>query len=165
MTIIVAEETAVNVYLQECLTLAEQINETVSLVAQKEAEFVADGFKKPNLRALVAAVKKLNKPIGDVFFKNVSGAISVSAVQVDALLDANIRQKLAILVTKDITASAIEPTKNALLRTKINISKNFSIPSSIFKKMIENYSRDSTAFIKDGSLMLSISDGFKLDQI
>ena len=165
MPIIVAEQSALEAYLAECLTLTNQINQTLTMIANAEASFIADGFKKPNIKALVAGIKKLNKPIEEVFFKNTAGTISISPTQVDAALDTNIRLKLHNLVTKEITATAVEKTKSDLLKAKVAISKNYSIPAAAFKKMLEVYSRDSTAFIKDGSLMMSISDGFKLDQI
>lgn len=165
MTVFVAQKTVLDAYIQECMELAIQINQTTLLVAQKEAEFVSDGFKKPNLKSLIAAIKKLNVPIEQVFFKNVSGAVSISATQVDSVLDANIRQKLSVLVTKDITTGAIEPIKTGLLKTKVAISKNYGIPVPVMKNMIEVYKKESESFVKDGSLLLSISDGYKLNQL
>ena len=165
MPIIAVQQTALEYHLGECTTLASQINETLAMIAAAEASFVADGFKKPNIKALVAAIKKLNVPIEQVYFKNTSGTISISPTQVDAVLDANIRDKLHNLIPKDITATAIEKSKSDLLKLKIANSKNFGIPVSAMNKMIEVYKADPTFFVKEGSLSINIVNGFELTQI
>lgn len=162
MTILVNQKSALDAYLLECTTLAGQIAETNQLLTQTENQFVADGYKKPNLKSIISTIKKSNKTLEQTFFKNVSGTVSISATQVNSALDLYVREKLAVLITKDITSSAVEPVKVALLKTKILLSKNYGIPSTTMKKILDIYASDPDFFVKSGSISLQLLDGYKL---
>jgi hypothetical protein len=160
MTIIVADKQLLEAYIQECLDLRTAIKETVDLIADKEAELVSEGFKKPNIKSLVAAIKKSNKQLSEVFFKNTNGTISISPTQTNETLDSNIRAKLSPLMSKDISSSAAEPIKAKLLSDKIKLSKNYGIDSVSFKMMVDRNSFDEDLFLKDSILNMIFSKGF-----
>jgi hypothetical protein len=147
----------------ECANISNQINITKKQIEEIENYFVGSGRKKPNVKSLIASIKKKNSTPNDTFFKSVNGVISISNAQVNASLDAEVRQKLNTVFTKEITSSAIEPTKTKLLSVKLLQSKSQGVPPALLKKIIENSSRDPDLFDVSGNSTIVYTGGHLLD--
>lgn len=149
--------------LNECIVLSNEINTTKKQIVEIENYFVGSGRKKPNIKSIIAAIKKKNSTPNDTFFKSVNGVISISNTQVNTSLDTEVRQKLNTVFAKEITSSAVEPTKTKLLSTKIFQSKVLGVPPMLFKKIVENSSRDPDLFDVTGESSIEYSGGHLLN--
>lgn len=157
MPVIIINKTAFETYLNECKALSQEISQTSDQIASIENQLLSEGFRKPNVKKLIADAKKLNKPLNRVNFKKVSNVLSVSSTEIDPALDSNIRTKLSDLFAKDISATAAEPIKRKLLSNKIKLSKNYGIPPAVFQKTINLVSNQSV-FVSQSEVIISLQN-------
>jgi len=158
MPIILINKTAFETYFTECKTLAQEISTTNNQVIAIENQLLSEGFKKPNVKKLIVDAKKLKKPLTQVNFKSTSGNLSTSAVEVDGVLDTNIRTKLNQIFSKDISSTAVEPIKRKQLADKIKLSKNYGIPAPVFQKSI-NLTGNSIDFMAQAEVIAALTNG------
>jgi hypothetical protein len=125
--------------LDQALIVQGEIRQTENQVKEVESIFSSMSLGKTNVRKLIADVRaQISKGIDiqQIYFKTNNNSISVSPTQINSSLDTTIRQIIQNCLSKDITASAIEPVKRKQVQTIGATLKQHGITKQIFDKII-----------------------------
>jgi hypothetical protein len=99
--------------IRQAKTIQKEVVTTTSLFETAKGSLASLGIKTSNLTKLVHQIKTSNLQLGQVFFKNTSGVLSINPTQISQQLDSAVRPIIEPLLVRDITDKGLEISKKA----------------------------------------------------